>query len=533
MRSPGASMTRLGRGTLRARRPTPTRIALAMGAFAASTILIAILDATLGVQPASIYLLAVVVAAIAAGTWAAVGTSLASFILFDFLFVEPRYTLTIRDPEEWLNLVVFLFVALVAGRLTALQVERADEATARAREAATMFQISRLLGSATRVADAAVEVLGPLLEPAGIDRAWVGVGSVVDREQVIADTDPAAPRRVPPSLVMLRRTPGERPAEWIRVHEPRPGRERAGEDVTVLRVPIDADGRPYGSLWAVRARKAGLPDIAQRRLLAAAADQLGQSLRRDRLVQEATEAEIARQSDELKSALLQSVSHDLRTPLATIRAAAGTLRPDSRLSDEDRLESAEAIDREVEYLDRLVTNLLDLSRIEAGALRADRELFELDDLIDRSIERFGRRLDAHRLVVDVPSDWVDVDPVLLDNAVSNILENALKYVPAGAEIRVGGGRLPDEPFVRLTIEDGGSGVPAAALPRLFEKFYRAPGARGGSRSGTGIGLAVVRGLVEATGGRVAARRSDLGGLAIDLDVPAAPPSVATHLETDA
>ena len=516
-------MTRLGRDALRARPTSRARVVVAVGAFALSTLLVGILDATLGVQPASIYLLAVVVAAIAAGTWAAVVASLASFLAFDFLFVEPRYTLTIRDPEEWLNLVVFLFVALVAGRLTALQVERADEATARAREAATMFQISRLLGTAPRVADAATEVLARLREPAEVDRLWLGIGPVVDREQVVADTEPGAPRRVPPSLVVLRRTPGDRPAEWVRVHEPRPRREPAGEGMTVLRIAIEADGHPYGSLWAVRRRRAGLPGVTQRRLLAAAADQLGQSLRRERLVQEATEAEIARQSDELKSALLQSVSHDLRTPLATIRAAAGTLGPDSRLSDADRRESAEAIDREVEYLNRLVTNLLDLTRIEAGVLRADRALFELDDLIETTIVRLRPRFGDRPFEVAVGSDVVEVDPVFVDGALSNLLENELKYVPPGRLVRVVSVPLPDEPFVRLTVEDAGDGVPEAVLPRLWDKFYRAPGSPGGSRSGTGIGLSVVRGLVDAFGGRVAARRSALGGLAIDLDLPAAAP----------
>ena len=126
----------------------------------------------------------------------------------------------------------------------------------------------------------------------------------------------------------------------------------------------------------------GEPDRTETRLLAAAADQIGQALAHDRLAADARAAEIARQSDALKSALLQSVSHDLRTPLATIRAAAGTLRPGSGLSAEDQQESADAIDREVEYLNRLVTNLLDLSRIEAGALLAERDVFELDDLVE-------------------------------------------------------------------------------------------------------------------------------------------------------
>jgi two-component system sensor histidine kinase KdpD len=488
--------------------------------FAATTAVAGVLDAVLDVQTAIVYLLAVVGAAFVAGTRAAVLVSFAAFLAFDYLFVEPRFTLTVRDPEEWTSLLIFLFVALVVGRLTASLVQRAEEAMRRATETEMMFRISRLLATSRSVIDAAPELLERLIIPAGVERLWLGLGPVADHETVVADTAASSPRMIPPSHVVLRRTPGDRPAEWVRIHQPRPGRVKAGEHAMVLRVIVEADGEPFGSLWAVRRRARGLPDLASTRLLAAAADQLGGSLLRERLEREATEAEIARQSDELKSALLQSVSHDLRTPLATIRAAAGTLRPDSPLDAEDRRESADAIDREVAYLDRLVTNLLDLSRIEAGVLRADRAMFELDDLVDTTIARLRPRFADRRLEVAVGPDVVEVDPVFLDGAISNLLENALKYVPREALVRVASQRLPGDRFVRLVVEDSGAGVPDAALPRLWEKFYRVPGSPGGSRSGTGIGMAVVRGLVEAFGGRVTARRSALGGLAIDLDLPA-------------
>jgi len=276
----------------------------------------------------------------------------------------------------------------------------------------------------------------------------------------------------------------------------------------------------------MRSHDRGEPDLTETRLLAAAADQIGQALRQDRLAAASQAAEIARESDALKSALLQSVSHDLRTPLATIRAAAGTLRPGTGLSSDDRQLSADAIDREVDYLNRLVTNLLDLSRIEAGALRADNDVFDLDDVLRQGLERLRSRSGARTLDVRLEAPPVSVDPVLLDQVFTNVGDNAVKHTPSDALIRIRAHQLDDE-MIRLTVEDSGPGVPTDALPRIFDKFYRVPHRDRGSRSGTGIGLSVVRGLVETMGGRVKARPSDLGGLAIDLDLPAA------HLGADA
>jgi two-component system sensor histidine kinase KdpD len=315
--------------------------------------------------------------------------------------------------------------------------------------------------------------------------------------------------------------PGDEPARWMRIHQPAGHRRRIRPGVDTYRVRIEAGGATLGSIWARRSRALGEPDRTASRLLAAAADQVGQALAQDRLADEARAAEVARQSDALKSALLQSVSHDLRTPLATIRAAVGTLRPGVPIGVDDQRASADAIDREVEYLNRLVTNLLDLSRIEAGALRAEKDVFELDDLVGRTIDRLRPRLRDRPVEISLDAPPVVVDPIFLDESVTNVVENALKYSPPGSALRIAAVPLPDEAFVRLTIEDGGPGAPEDALPRLFEKFYRVPGSGAGSRSGTGIGLAVVRGLLEAMGGRAAVRPSALGGLAVDLDLPMA------------
>ncbi len=496
------------------------QLVVAVTSFTLATSGVWVLETYVGVPTASaLYLAAVVAIAIMAGTVGAIAAAIASFLLYNFLFTEPYYTFTIRDPGDVLNVVLLLFVGIVVGQLTALQRSRAEIAVRREREARALFRVSRAL--ATRDSTPAVlpDIAAILESETQMKRVWLSLGPDDAGERVAADTSTNPRPATTARHLVLRRMPGDVPAQWVRVHQPT-GRTRQATRLEAYRVRIVAGGAALGSIWALRERRAGTPDLTETRLLALSADQVGQGLAHDRLAAEAQAAEIARLSDALKSALLQSVSHDLRTPLATIRAAAGTLRPGLGISVEDQQESADAIDREVEYLNRLVTNLLDLSRIEAGALRADRDIFELDDLVERILERLRPRLSERSLTVELSESPVDVDPIFLEEALTNVLENALKYTTAGTTIRIGVRDLADG-YVRLTVEDAGGGVPAETLPRLFDKFYRVPGEGRGSRSGTGIGLAVARGLVEAMGGRIAARISALGGLAIDIDLPSA------------
>ena len=500
-----------------------TAVLLTVGSLIVVSGLVAVLEGPIGVPNASsAYLLAVLVCAMAFGTGAGILASFGGFLLYDFFFVPPIHTFTVDDPGEWLNLVLLLVGGIVVGQLAATQRARAEAAVEREREAIAQFRVSRVLATRPATITVLPEIAEVLRAEVGFSRVWIGLIREAGPERVVADTGGASP--IPPtaSHAVLRRMPGDTPAQWVKVHQP--GVRRAGESgLRAHRVVVEAAGRTIGSVWGLRARKAGEPDRAETRLLAAAADQIGQALEQDRLADEAKTAEIARQSDALKSALLESVSHDLRTPLATIRAAAGTmLDRHLEISEEDRRESALAIDREAEHLNRLVTNLLDLSRIEAGALRADVEALELSDAVVPVVARLNGRLDGRMLEIDLADGGPPAlaDAVFLDQIVTNLLENAVKYVPAGARVRVSA--TPIDDVIRLTVEDSGPGVPPEALPRLFEKFYRVQNGSTRSRPGTGVGLAVVRGLTEAMGGHVAARRSELGGLAIDVDLPVAP-----------
>jgi two-component system, OmpR family, sensor histidine kinase KdpD len=514
------------------RRAVVRLVAVAVPALALATLAVKILQDGLGIpNPSAVYLVAVVATAFVSGTAGAVVSAIASFLLYDYLFVDPRYTFSVTDPGEYLSVILLLFVGIVVGQLAALQRSRTRDAQAREREAYALFRVSRSLATRDSTPQVLPELARALVDEAHMDRVQIWIGADDANERMAADSsaDPRAPLTA--TYFVLRRTPGDEPADWVRVHAAKARtRPDSAAALDSYRIRMETTGQRFGSIWAQRPRNLGQPDRTETRLLAATADQVGQALAHDRLAAESQAAEIARQSDELKSALVQSVSHDLRTPLATIRAAAGSLRPTSGLSDADRTESVDAIDREVEYLNRMVTNLLDLSRIEAGALNAERDVFELDDLVGRSLERLRPRLTTHPLDVALGAPPVLVDPIFLDSAVTNVIENAIKYTPPDAPLHISAAHDGADK-VRLTIEDGGPGVPDDASPRLFDKFYRVPGRRQTSRSGTGIGLAVVRGLVEAMGGQVSARRSDLGGLAIDIDVPAAPTAPSESAES--
>jgi two-component system sensor histidine kinase KdpD len=501
-------------------------VAVTIGALAACTLAAYTLELGLGLPDASaVYLLGVAAVAIGYGAAAAVATALGSFLTYNFLFVAPRYTFTVASPPELLTLILLLAIGVLIARLAGRQRDRAREAARREREARALFAVSRSLNAAESLTAALANVVERVAADAGLDRVWIGASTGGANERTLADTAPDQPQPETRSHWVLRRDPSEGEAAWLRVHPPT-ARPAAAEDVALYRVELLAGGDAYGSLWGSRPRVAGNPHVEESRLMATAADQVAQALRRQRLADAAAELEIARRSDELKSALLDSVSHDLRTPLATMRAAAGTLAdPGVDVALPERVRLGQAIDTEADRLNRLVSNLLDMSRVDSGALRPEREVLPLSAVLDPILERLEAGTTRRAVTTDMPDDlpalWAD--PVMLDQVLTNLLENAAKYVDPDRQIRVSARRTEGRPMLRLVVEDAGQGVPDDGLPRLFDKFYRAPTAAGSAdrRRGTGLGLAVVRGLVEAMDGTVTARRSELGGLAVVVELPSA------------
>jgi two-component system sensor histidine kinase KdpD len=284
-------------------------------------------------------------------------------------------------------------------------------------------------------------------------------------------------------------------------------------------VPVRAGERRVGTIYLVRHAEIERFDAADDRLLSAVASQMGLVVERERLRREATEAEVLRRTDQLRAALLNAVSHDLRTPLASIIASAGSLRQsDVVWTEQERAEFAQAIEDQAQRLDRIVGNLLDLSRIEGGTLRPEKGWYDLGALIDDVVGRLRPITSRHRVVVAVEEDLPPVllDYVEIDQVLSNLIENATKYAPAGTDILVRARRAGAE--VRVEVADQGPGIPAPSLPHLFDPFYRVD--KGKLRSkGLGLGLAVAKGLVDAHGGRIWVDGRPGGGAAFTFTLP--------------
>jgi two-component system sensor histidine kinase KdpD len=302
----------------------------------------------------------------------------------------------------------------------------------------------------------------------------------------------------------------------------------------VLYLPITTAYRTVGVLEVIGRPGTGAFRAEDERLLMTFVDQAALALERARLSEEAAQAAVLAKSDELKSALLAAVSHDLRTPLASIKASATSLLDDSVDWDpRTRHELLTAIDEETDRLTLMVGNLLDLSRIEGGALRPQMDWYDVAELIADVRLRMTARVGSHPLSVNVEPDLplLRFDYVEIAQVLVNLLENAVKYTPAGTAVVIGARRVPGA--IELSVHDDGPGIPLAQQARLFEKFYRAGSAT--AAPGAGIGLTISKGLVEAHGGRIEVESGAGIGTTFRFTLPlaVAEPSAPESLETEA
>jgi two-component system, OmpR family, sensor histidine kinase KdpD len=497
-----------------------------------------------------LYLLVVVWLAIAYGWWPAVAASCLAFLTYDFLFIPPLYRFTVNDPSQWISLFALLTVALAISQLAAALRRRADQAVESERRTSALYTLAQLTASLAEqesLAEALVTHVARVFAPAGVTGCALLLPDARGRLTVRALASAGA--RADEALRLRAGVPAALATWAMRCGEP--AAMALGGDMreqTVLFVPLAAHGKMLGLLGVVgtpavramagvsanRATGQGAerhdarshPDAA---LFAAFRDQIALALERAVLREQAIHAEALRESDQLKDALLSAVTHELRTPLAAITAAVGSLlAPSVRLEESARTDLLEAIDTSANRLHRLVSNLLDLSRLEAGAAAPLLEWHLIADVAATVLDRLelSGQLREHTVVLDVAEDipLALMDHTQIEQVLTNLIENAAKYSPAGSPItlraRAGGsGPAADLPLatdlpssatppdaLEVSVRDEGIGIPEHELTAIFDRFYRVqhqnPPGEARPPVGTGLGLAICAAIVAAHGGRI-------------------------------
>jgi len=447
-------------------------------------------QASHGANLSMIFLVSVLASGLAFGLWPAVTAAALAAFGYNFFFLEPRLSMAIGHPTDVFTFVVFFAVAMTTGWLTGRIRDQNRATSRRASAVSALLAASRRLSSAAG-RDVAAQALAEQLAAA------TGGGAVVflpgDDDVIPAAGAPGMPVFGPADTAAAR---------WAWQHG-----EPAGAETGTL---PSADWT-YRPLQGVRARS-GVAAIEPKalhtedgaRFVASLLDQGAVALERAEFAADAADAEALRRSDKLRSALLNSVSHDLRTPLATVLGSATTLLEYGEALDEPvRIDLLASIREEAERLNRYVGNLLDMTRLEGGGLNIRTDWVDVRDVLGAALERVSRRLAARTVTRDFPAELalVKVDSALLEQALVNILENAIAYSPDTSTVELAA--YEDRNNVVLSIEDEGGGIPTAELERVFERFRRMEESTDRGK-GAGLGLAISKGFVEAMGGRIAA-----------------------------
>jgi two-component system, OmpR family, sensor histidine kinase KdpD len=483
------------------------RLAAGLGAVAAVTAACRWLGVVNAATVSTTFLLVVLVVAATSRLWVALTVSTVAVLCFNFFFLPPLGTFVVAEPQNWLALISFLAVSLVASNLSAVARARTAEALGRRDEQARLFDLSRdvLVLPDSRAALTALaravarrfdlEYLAIAL-PA--DDTWDV--SAAGAEDITLD-----PKQLAVALAAAQTT-----LEFDAYSRTYSGHRELTADGRIIRlVPLRVGTRPIGLMAA-----SGRP--VDPGTLDALAGVVAIAIERANLLQERKAAELTRQSDELKSALLASIGHDLRTPLTAIRVAAANLR-EAGLPPADRLEQSDLIQAEVERLARLFQNLMDLARIDTGAVARDTRRVHPSEIVAAAREQVEHLLRGHPLDVTVDPDVpVRLDPRLTASALAHLLENAAQYAPEGTPIAVRAGVVGDR--LEISVRDHGPGIAPADLPRVFDRFYRGENARTRT-SGTGMGLWIARGFLAAQHGRVWAGNAGGGGAVFSIAVP--------------
>lgn len=461
---------------------------------------------------ALVFLTAVLASAVFGGLGPSLFASVAAMLAYNFFFLPPLYTFTIADPENVVALFFFAVVAVIVSNLTARVRAQAVAARARAKTTEELYRFSRKLAGVAAMEDllwasshqvaAMLKVPVVMLLPEGEN---LRVRAGYPPEDLLDDADVAA-------------------ADWSWRNNRPAGR---GADTLPgakwLFLPMRTGRGPVGVIGIGAVRPEALLSPDRRRLLDALIDQTALAIERVTLVDDVERARLAVEAERLRSALLTSISHDLRTPLASILGSATSLDGyDASLDEAARKVLIATIREEAERLNRFIANLLDMTRLESGAVRPNVAPVDLAEVVGSVLDRTVRILADHRVHVDLSPDlpMLNLDPVLFEQVLFNLLDNAAKYAPPGS--LVGIRARSEEGGARLEIIDEGEGVPTQDLERVFDKFYRVR-AQDRQRAGTGLGLSICRGFMRAMGGDiVVANRADRSGAVFTLTLPGAP-----------
>jgi two-component system, OmpR family, sensor histidine kinase KdpD len=456
-----------------------------------------------------LFLLGVMIVALTSGRRASILAAALAVACYDFFFVPPAYTLDVSDARYFLTFAMMLGIGVVIGTLTLRVREQQRAAVARERRTSAVYALSRELAAAVDAAGVGAACVRAVAEAFECEAVFLTAKDRAALEAVAA---------APPGLSL---GAGEHAvAQWVLEH----GRPAGGGTETlpgepVLCLPL----RTWGDVLAVMAlRSPGNRSFSgdQRDLLESLGRHAAVALDRVRLAEEARRAALRARTEELRSALLSAVSHDLRTPLAAITGA-GTLLLDDGVADPAlRKELTTTVVEEAERLERLVANLLDMTRLESGVVEPKREWVPLVEVVGVAMNRLDREFAGRDVAITIPDDLplLSIDSILVQQLFVNLLENATKYTPSGSEITVRASR--EGGTLVVDVADRGPGIPSGEEERVFERFHRAaqPGVHG-----VGLGLPIARAIAQAHGGRLTASNRPDGGAVFRLTLPVGTP----------
>jgi len=456
------------------------------------------------------YFMVVLLVAATSRLRAAVVTSIASMLSLNFFFLPPVGTFTIADPQNWVALFAFLAVSLVASNLSAVARARTEEAVGRRDELARLFDLSRDVLQMTDSREALSVLARSIARRFDLEFVAIAVPRAEEWEifEAGARTLALDRRQLTTAFATAQAT-----LEFDAHARTYAGHRTMDVDGHIVRlVPLRVGTKPIGVLAATgRPVEAGTLDTL--------AGVVAIAIERAHLLEERKSAELTRQSERLKTALLASLAHDLRTPLTAIRIAASNIRA-AQLISEDREEQSDLILSEVERLTRLFQNLLEMARIDAQAVTTEPRWVHPSEIVAAARDQVEHALHGHRVDVTLNPDVpIRLDPRVTATALAHLLENGAQYSPPGSPIEVTS-RLAEEGLV-FVVRDHGAGIDAADLPRLFDRFYRGAAAKTRT-SGTGMGLWIVRGLLAVEQGRVWAENVPDGGARFTIVIPGGP-----------